>query len=107
MEDIRCFDENTLEDALSVISDRFRESSCRQACKLLRNPMRRICPDTGDVAYVNGRPVAFQAAVPRRGYLRDKPFLGIAGGLLSSKRGTSPVALLNLMERTNASRHGS
>ena len=107
MEDIRGFTEATLDDALDIVRDRFDESACRQVRKLLDNPMRRICPDVGDVAYEENRPVAFQAAVPRRGYVRDKPFLGIAGGLLTSKRGTSPVSVFSLMERTNAPRHGS
>lgn len=107
MEDIRFFNEETLDDALNVVRDRFDESACRQVRKLLGNPMRRICPDVGDVAYEEGRPVAFQAAVPRRGYVRDVSFLGIAGGLLAAKRGTSPVTVFNLMEKTNAPRHGS
>ena len=107
MDDIRVFNEETLDDALNVVRDRFDESACRQVRKLLGNPMRRICPDVGDVAYEEGRPVAFQAAVPRRGYVRDVPFLGIAGGLLAAKRGTSPVTVFNLMEKTNAPRHGS
>ena len=105
--DIRPFDEKTLDDALEVVRDRFNESSCPQVRKLLKNPMRRICPEVGDVVYEDGRPVAFQAATPRRVYVRDKPFLGISGGLLSSKRGTSPSAWIELMERTNASRCGS
>ncbi len=107
MEDIRPFDKTTLDDALSIVGDRFNESACRQVRKLLRNPMLKTCPDTGDVAYEDGCPVVFQAAVPRRGYLLDKPFLGIAGGLLASKRGASPVSVFSLMEKTNAPRHGS
>ena len=107
MEDIRPFDKTTLDDALSIVSDRFSESACQQVRKLLGNPMLKTCPDTGDVAYEDGRPVVFQAAVPRRGYLLDKSFLGIAGGLLVSKRGASPVSVFSLMEKTNAPRHGS
>lgn len=107
MEDIRPFDKTTLDDALDVLRARFNESACKQAIKLLSNPLLREVPDTGDVAYENGRPVAFQAAVPRRVYIRDKPLLGIAGGLLASKKGMSPVLLLSLMEKTNAPRHGS
>ena len=106
-EDIRLFDETTLDDALSVVRDRFNESACHQVRKLLTNPLRCICPDVGDVAYERNQPVVFQAAVPRRGYVCDKPFLGIAGGLLASKKGTSPVLLISLMEKTNAPRHGS
>ena len=107
MEDIRPFDKTTLDDALSIVSERFSESACKQVRKLLSNPMLKTCPDTGDVAYEDGRPVVFQAAVPRRGYLRNKPFLGIAGGLLASKHGVSPVSVFGLMEKTNAPRHGS
>ncbi len=107
MEDIRGFTEATLDDALDVVRSRFDESACRQVRKLLNNPIRRICPDVGDIAYEEGKPVVFQAAVPRWGYVRDKPFLGIAGGLLASKRGASPVSVFSLMERTNAPRHGS
>ena len=107
MEDIRCLDEQTLNDALSVVRSRFNESACQQVRKLLGNPMRRICPEAGDIAYESGNPVVFQAAIPRQGYVRDKAFLGIAGGLLASKHGASPVSLIGLMERTNAPRYGS
>ena len=107
MEDIKSFDETTFDDALAVVSDRFSEAACQQVRKLLDNPMRRICHETGDVAYEEGAPVAFQAAVPRRGYIQYKPFLGIAGGLLASKHGASPVSWIGLMEKTITPRHGS
>lgn len=107
MEDIRCLDERTLNDALSVVCSRFNESACQQVRKLLGNPMRRICHEVGDIAYESGNPVVFQAAIPRQGYVRDKAFLGIAGGLLVSKRGASPASVLSLMQKTNAPRHGS
>lgn len=107
MVDIRGLNEQTLNDALDVVQNRFSKSACQQVRKLLGNPMRQICPDVGDIAYENGHPVAFQAAIPRRVYVRDKPFLGIAGGLLSSKRGTSPASWIGLMERTINARYGS
>ncbi len=107
MEEIRPFDESNLDDALDVVHNRFNESACQQVRKLLSNPMLKTCPDTGDVAYEDGQPVVFQAAVPRRGYLLNTPFLGIAGGLLASKRGVSPGLLISLMEKTNSPRHGS
>ncbi len=107
MTEIRYFDEKNLDDVLDIVRDRFRESACQQVRKLLDNPMRRICPETGDVAYENGRPVVFQAAIPRRGYVRNKPFLGIASALLVSKRGTSPVSLIELMERSSVPKRES
>lgn len=107
MEDIRVFNDENLDDALDVVRSRFNESACRQVRKLLSNPIRRICPDVGDIAYEEGKPVVFQAAVPRRGYVHDKPFLGIAGGLLASKCGASPVSVIGLMEKTITPRHGS
>ncbi len=107
MEDIRFFNEETLDDVLDVVRDRFDESACQQVRKLLNNPLRRICPETGDVAYEDGRPVVFQAAVPRRGFVGAKQFLGIASALLVSRHGASPVSLISLMERTNLPRHGS
>lgn len=107
MVDIRCFDEETLDDVLVIVRDRFSESACQQVRKLLGNPMRRICPETGDVAYEDGRAVVFQAAIPRRGYVRDKPFLGIANALLASKRGTSPVSLIELLESAAVPKHGT
>ena len=107
MVDIRVFNEQTLDDALDVVRNRFSESACQQVRKLLGNPMRQVCPEVGDIAYEEGRPVAFQAAIPRRVYVQDKSFLGIAGGFLATKRGTSPASWIGLMERTIAARHGS
>ncbi len=107
MADFRVFNEQTLDDALDVVRNRFGESACQQVQKLLDNPIRRVCPNVGDIAYENGHPVAFQAAIPRQGYIKNKLFLGIAGGLLAAKRGTSPASVISLMERTVSSRHGS
>lgn len=101
------FTEETLDDALSIVRVRFGEGACSQARLLLRNPCRGLCPSAGDIVYDANRPEGFQAAILRRGYIDNLPFIGVVGGMLAMHEGASPVLLLALMKKTIASRGGS
>ena len=107
--DIKGFDETTLCDANQVVADMFSVSSCVLLDKILANPMRVELQalSSGDIAYQDGIPVAFQAAIVRKMYFRQTPFIGVVGSTLCSKPQTSPVLLMQLMKRTIAPRYGS
>ena len=107
MESIKDFTEHTLDDALTVVKGRLSNSVGSKIRLLLRNPARRFCEETGDVVYDGNGPIGFQAAIPRIGYYGKHRFLSVAGGMLAMKKGASPAALISLMERTIAPRHGS
>ena len=104
---LKPFTEETIDDALSVVRDRFGESACEQARLILRNPMRNLCPSAGDVAYENGKLVGFQAAILRRGLVNGREFICVVGGMLAMKEGASPVSLVSLMKSTIKPRGGS
>ena len=107
--DLRQFDESTLPDARKVGEEMYSENVFPVLDKILANPLRNECDaqSAGDIAYQDGRPVAFQAAILRRLYLGQRPFMGIVGSTLCSKPETSPVLLMKLMKNTIKPRHGS
>ncbi len=104
---LKPFSEETIDDALSIVRDRFGENACEQARLILRNPMRRLGVSAGDVAYEKGCPVGFQAAILRRGLIGGGEFLCVVGGMLAMKEGASPVSLVSLMKSTIKPRGGS
>lgn len=104
---LKPFSEETIDDALSVVRDRFGEIACEQARLILSNPMRRLCMSAGDVAYEKDNPVGFQAAILRRGLVGGQEFLCVVGGMLAMKKEASPVSLVSLMKNTIKPRGGS
>ena len=104
---LKPFSEETIDDALSVVRDRFGEIACEQARLILRNPMRSFCASAGDVVYEKGTPVGFQAAILRRGLVEGQEFLCVVGGMLAMKKEVSPVSLVSLMKATIRPRGGS
>ena len=107
--EIRSFDEATLGDASRVVAEMFSLGSCSLLDKILANPIRSNSGafSSGDIAYQDGVPMAFQAAIVRRIYLGKSSFVGVVGSTLCSKPQTSPVLLMQLMKRTIAPRYGS
>ena len=97
---LKPFTEYTIDDALSVVRDRFGDAACEQARLILRNPMRSICTAVGDVVYEKDDPVGFQAAILRRGLVGSRGFVCVVGGMLAMKEGSSPVSLVSLMKNT-------
>lgn len=107
MTGLKPFLESSLDDASGVVCDMFSASSGKTLVKYLQNPDRAPGASVGDVAYEKGKVVGFQAAIPRRMYLKGRPFLGIVGGMLAMREGASPVLLMKLMKTSIASRDGS
>ena len=101
------YTEETFADACAASFSRFGESVRSQMERVLKNPLRRLCAEAGDVAYEKGVPVGFQAAILRRLYMGKTPFIGVVGGLLAMKEDASPVSLFQLMKKTCAPRGGS
>ena len=102
------FTEETLDDALSVIRERFPPSAEEIARKVLRNPLRKLCSDAGTIGYRDGRPVCFQANMLRRFYFGTKPVLGVAGGLVCKALKGCPLSMLmEVIDRSSNPRAGA
>ena len=107
--EIRAFDETTLGDAKKVVSEMFSPAVCPLLDKMLANPLRKKLgvSSAGEIAYQDGKPVAFQGALLRRLFIGQQPIIGIVGSSLCSKPETSPVLLMHLMKATIKPRGGS
>ena len=107
--EIRAFEESTLADAKQVVADMFSPETCPLLNKMLANPLRKELGErtAGDIAYQDGRPVAFQGAVLRRLYVGQEQIVGVVGSTLCSRPRTSPVLLMQLMKATIKPRGGS
>lgn len=88
------FTEDTLDDALSVVKERFPPEALRVAKKVIANPMRAYCTDAGTIGYRDGRPVAFQAAMLRRLYIGQEVLWGTVGGLTCKVKKGCPLSVL-------------
>lgn len=64
--------ETTLQDAESVVKSRFPPEACDILHKEMRNPLRRVCNEVGDIAYDDGMPVCFQAFIARQMFFKPK-----------------------------------
>ena len=105
IKEYKSFTEETLDDALTVIRDRFSPAAVEIARKVLRNPLRKLCPDAGTVGYRDGRPVCFQATMLRRLYYGKKEIFGQVGGLTCKvKKGCPLSVMLETIERAEKPR---
>jgi len=99
------FTEETLDDALAVIRERFPPSAVDIAKKVLANPLRKLCPDAGTIGYRDGRPVCFQATMLRRLYYGKKEIFGQVGGLTCKVLKGCPLSvMLETIERAEMPR---
>ena len=103
---LQVFKEENKADAFAVIQARFSSHSCRRAEKYLQNPFLSS-GGAGDIAYMQGKPVGFQAAIRRKLFLGKEPLWGVVGGMLAMYESAPPVLLVNLMKASIASRDGS
>lgn len=106
-DEIKDYVEGTEGEVLSLIRERFGEAACAEAKLALRNPLRELCQSAGDFVCTKDGIQCFQAAILRRGYVRQSPFLGVCGGLLVAKNDVSPVLLAMLIQKTVTPRAGS
>lgn len=105
--EVKPLTEATAEDFKSVVARRFSPGSIRLIDYILTNPLRSECASCGDIVYEDGRPVCIQAAILRKMYYGQKPFLGVVGGFLARLPDASPETLLQVISRTISSRGGS
>ena len=107
--EIKPFDETTYDDANALTYELFDPKPGSVLSKILANPLRKElnASSSGELVYQGGRAVAFQAAILRKLYIRQKPFIGVTGSTLCSRAETSPVLLMQLMKATIKSRYGS
>lgn len=106
---LRPFTGDSKEDAFAVVRKLYHGHECAMLEKYLRNPLREYECSVGDIAYYAGKPVGFQAAILRRLYFRQRPILGVVGGMLAMESGESgggPVLLMNLLKATMGLRGG-
>ena len=97
----------TYEDAKAVILNRFGEGALSVLDAVMKNPMRKICEEAGDIVYDCGEPVCFQACMLRRLYFGRKEFVGKVGGLTCLKNGAPPEAYLDVRIAAKKPRAGS
>lgn len=106
-EALKPFTEDTLPDA-DAITRRMFGASCLSILKrILANPLRRTRHDSaGDVVYLDGRAMGFQATIARTLHFNGTPFVGIAGSTLAMHPEANPVSLMHLMKASIAPRSG-
>ena len=104
------FNTSTLVDAEKVACAAFGGGHMSRILrKILANPYAKEigANSFGDIAYIDGRPVAFQAIIPWRLYNGQVSFCAAVGSSLGVMPGTSPLVLLDLIQRPTSARLGS
>ena len=99
----KAFNESTLADAEAVVCAAFKSDGMKAYLrKILASPYANEvnAGSYGDIAYVDGKPVAFQATYLHRLYDGQTPFNATVGSSLGVVPGTSPVVLLDLMKQS-------
>ena len=96
MIEVKPLTEETFLDAEQVVRSRFPESAIAILNKVMRNPMRKVCVEAGDIAYEDGRPVAFQALSGRSMFLGRESFRGNVGGMTVIREGASVEAMIDV-----------
>lgn len=99
--------DETYNAAKEVVLDRFGEGAVDVLDFVMRNPLRKLCPDAGDIVYENDKPICFQACTLRRLYLGGEEIFGKVGGLTCLKKGASPEAYIDVRIAAKRPRLGS
>lgn len=105
--DTKPLTEITYTDAAEVILDRFGEGALHVLDLVMRNPLRKLCPDAGDIVYDDGKPVCFQACMLRRLYNGKTEVFGKVAGLTCLKTGAPAEAYIDVRIAASRPRHGS
>lgn len=106
MIEVKPLTEETLRDAEEVVRSRFGEKGVDILYKAMRNPMRKLCVEVGDIAYEDGRPACFQASMLRFLQNGDKRVVGIVGGLTCRDATASFECMIDLRLAANKPRGG-
>ena len=108
--DFRPFTVETLDDAKSVVRQVFGDGACRKLEVILGNPALQEVPgaDSGEILYMGGRPVGFDAGVLRKMYCGKRAFWGVTGSTLCLlPEARKEMACFDLMKKIVAPRFGS
>ena len=106
----KSFNAETFDDAAAVACAAFHSKHMvRILRKILANPYAKENNESsfGDIAYVDGEPVGFQAIIPFRLYDGQTPIRATIGSSLGVVPGTSPVVLFDLIMRPFSAKRGS
>ena len=107
MIEVRSLTEATLNDAATLVGSRFSTAACDILQMVMSNPLRRICWECGDIAYENGKPACFQAAILRRLYWGRTELMGLAGGLTCASSVASEAAFIDVKIASDKERGGA
>lgn len=107
--EIKDFTRETLADAQAIAAKMFTRPVEDLIEHLLENPVNKVygCDSYGEIAYQEGTPVAFRAAILKQLYLGQQPLLGVVGSTFCSDKLTSPVLLMKLLKKNVGARAGS
>lgn len=99
--------EETYNDAKAVILDRFGVGALSALDTVMKNPLRKVCKEAGDIVYDNREPVCFQACMLRRLCFGSKELVGQVGGLTCLKKGAPAEAYIDVRIAADKLRAGS
>ena len=85
---------DTRGDAFELIRDRFGESGCGVAEKVLQNPAHKGGVPCGCIGYKDDRPVCMQAEMLRTMYVGTEKMNGLVGGLTCKVKQGCPLSIL-------------
>lgn len=106
MLDVKPLIDETLPDAEQVVRSRFPASAIGILHKVMRNPMRKVCAEAGDIAYEDGRPIAFQAFSGREMFFGREHVRGNVGGMTVICAGASVEAMIDIGAAARKNRIG-
>ncbi len=92
--EFKTFTRATLDDALTLVRERFPAHAQEIARQALENPSLSDGMGSGAIGYRDGRPVALQLGMPRKVYLGQDQILGLVGGMTCKALKGCPLSLL-------------
>ena len=104
MIEYKSFNELTLKAVTCLTDECFSPASRELLDKLLKNPLRKIDRDAGDLAIEGGKTLSFQAAIIRKILFNGHIYVAMTGGMLSSAPNTDPTVIYEVLERSMAIR---
>lgn len=110
MIEFKGFSKETFADALAVARKVFGSGIETLLDKILSNPYNQStgCSDAGEIAYLDGMPVGFNATIPRYIYKGKDPVVGVVGSTLAllpeARKG---LVIYDLMQRTTAQKQNA
>ena len=98
------FNESTLKAVIRLTDECFTPASRELLDKLLKNPLRKIDKDAGDLAIDGDKTLSFQAAIIRMILFNGRSYVAMTGAMLSSAPNADPTVIYEVLERSTAVR---